>query len=92
MQSRQKTAEIYTFTIVPAKEAYVVYEIPQSVKIGYRVGKSASITGDSENAYVYYNCLLGNRYGDMVSMDALRSYGFINQGWIDPFFPNAETR
>lgn len=86
------TTETYTFTITPAEEAYVEYEIPQSVKVGYTVGNSVLHVGDSKNAYVYYNCLFGSRYGNMYSMSDLHSYGYINGGWVDPFFPDTETR
>lgn len=87
------TSETYTFTISPAEEAYVEYQIPQSVKVGYTVGSTANTEADAEYAYIYYNCLLGEeRYGGMTSMRDLYSYGFVAQGWLDPFYPNAETR
>lgn len=88
----ENSLETYTFTISPAEEAYVVYEIPQTIKVGYTVGDTVNMVGDSENAYVYYNCLLGSRYGNMMSMVDLDSYGFVGQGWVDPFFPDEETR
>ena len=85
--------EIYTFTILPAEEAYVEYQIPQSVKVGFTVGTTPLREADADNAYIYHNCLLGGqRYGSMNSMSDLRSYGFISQGWLDPFFPDPETR
>ena len=48
----ENSLETYTFTISPAEEAYVVYEIPQTIKVGYTVGDTVNMVGDSENAYV----------------------------------------
>ena len=85
--------EIYTFTILPAEEAYVEYQIPQSVKVGFTVGTTQLREADADNAYIYHNCLLGGQnYGSMNSMSDLRSYGFIAQGWIDFFLPESGNK
>lgn len=84
--------EICTFISTPAEEAYVEYQIPESIKVGFTVGNTTVARGDVENAYIYHNCLFGQPYGSMSSMNGLFDYGYVSQGWVDLFFAYLENR